>query len=151
MRGTLPPRGTHPENLLPTSSLTIWAFTHMNDPRWSWGEKFILLRQDENATTPQKLGVHVRDGWSAYANNDHLFLKTFDYCEDATYPDFGAVVEIFTNNEMLELETLGPTVSLAPGADVEHKETWHLFVGVITPRNDADVERDILQKVREVL
>src|SRR5581483_3541573 len=31
----LPERGTHPEFLLPTSTLTLWAFTDMRDPRWS--------------------------------------------------------------------------------------------------------------------
>ena len=140
----LPPRGSHPENLLPTSSLILWQFTNMSDARWTWGRKYVLLHQDESLSTPQKVGVHVRDGWSAYANNNHLFLKTFEYSQGATYPDFGSVVEIFTNEAMLELETLGPIVSIAPNAIVEHKETWHLFEGVSTPANDADVEANIL-------
>jgi hypothetical protein len=147
----LPPRGTHPEELLPTSSITIWPFTHMNDPRWTWGEKYILLRQDENASTPQKTGVQVRDGWAAYANKNQLFVKTFSYTPGATYPDFNATVETFTNHEMLELETLGPTTRLEPNAAVEHRETWHLFSGVSTPMNETDVEANVLPKVREVL
>jgi len=147
----LPPRGTHPENLLPTSSLILWPFTDMSDPRWNWGQKYILLHQDESRSTPQKVGVHVRDGWSAYANNNHLFVKTFEYAEGATYPDRDSVVETFTNEGMLELETLGPTVSLAPYATVEHKETWHLFDGVSTPANDADVKANVLPLVQKLI
>jgi hypothetical protein len=146
----LPPRGTHPEELLPTSSITIWPFTHMNDERWTWGEKYILLRQNEQAPTPQKIGVRVPDGWAAYANNNQLFVKTFDYYEDETYPDFGSVVETFTNHEMLELETLAPTTKLEPGDSDFHLETWHLFDGVSTPQNEAEVEEHVLPQVREI-
>jgi hypothetical protein len=146
----LPPRGTHPEELLPTSSITIWPFTHMNDERWTWGEKYILLRQNEQAPTPQKIGVRVPDGWAAYANNDQLFVKTFDFYEDETYPDFGSAVETFTNHEMLELETLAPTAKLAPGDSDFHFETWHLFDGVSTPQSEAEVEEYVLPQVREI-
>jgi hypothetical protein len=40
----LPQRGTHPENLLPTTSLVLWQYTHMSNPRWTWGSQYILLR-----------------------------------------------------------------------------------------------------------
>jgi hypothetical protein len=39
----LPERGSHSENLLPTSSLALWAYTDFSDPRWTWGRQFILL------------------------------------------------------------------------------------------------------------
>lgn len=147
----LPPRGTHPAQLLPTSSVTLWAFTHMGDPRWTWGTKYILLHQDENTQAPQKIGVHNSDGWMAYANKNQLFIKTFEYIEGATYPDLGSVVETFTNHEMLEIETLGPTTRLEPEATVAHRETWHLFDDVSTPTSDADVEREVLPLVQQVL
>lgn len=146
-----PPRGTHPEELLPTSSLTIWPFTDMSDARWTWGQKYVLLRQDENASTPQKVGIHASDRWAAYANDNHLFVKTFDYHPAANYPDFNAVVELFTNAEILEVESLGPLSKIEPNAHVEHNETWHLFEGVSPPASDADVETNILPLVREVL
>lgn len=143
----LPPRGTHPEELQPSSSLTLWPFTDMTDPRWTWGKKFILLRQDEDRSTPQKIGARVPDEWVAYANHNQLFVKTFDYNEDATYPDLGSVVETFTNHEMLELETLGPLVKLRPDEEVWHQETWLLFDGVSTPQNESDIEANILPMI----
>jgi hypothetical protein len=140
----LPPRGSHPEELLPSSSITLWPFTNMTDPRWTWGEKFILLRQDESASTPQKIGARVPDEWVAYANHNQLFVKTFDYDENETYPDLGSTVEVFTNHEMTEMETLGPLVKLRPDEEVWHQETWLLFDGVSTPRSESDVEANIV-------
>jgi hypothetical protein len=39
-------------------------------------------------------------------------------------------------------------VNLQPGAAVEHVEDWFLFRGVPIPQNDADVDRDVLPKVK---
>jgi len=147
----LPPRGTHPEALQPVNTITLWAYTDMSDSRWTWGRKYILLRQDAAATTPQKAGVWVPDGWAAYARGGHLFVTTFEPVPGAAYPDLGCSTEVFTNAEMLELETLGPLVRLQPGAAVEYVEQWFLFRDVRTPANDADVERHVLPHVREAV
>lgn len=146
----LPPRGSHAENLAPTSSLSLWAYTNLSDPRWTLGERYILLRQDTAATGPQKIGASVPDGWGAYVKAGFLFLKTFDFDTTAEYADRSSVIEVFTNNEMLELETLGPVVSLAPGASVEHVENWFFYRDVPTPANDADVEQHIAPLVAAV-
>jgi hypothetical protein len=140
----VPPRGSHSENLLPTHTITFWAYTNMADPRWTWGEKYVLLRQDPAATVPQKAGYMVPNGWTAYANKGNLFLKQFAFDADATYPDIGSNVETFTNNRMLELETLGALVKLQPGQTVEYTEHWRLFSDVPQPANDADVDAHIL-------
>jgi hypothetical protein len=145
----LPPRGSHPEDLLPGSTLTLWKYTDMSDPRWTWGRKYILLRQDSARTVnPQKIGAAAPDGWAAYARGGHLFLKTFRHDPAATYPDRGCSVEVFTNQDMLELETLGPLVALSPGAAVEHVEQWRLFRDVPIPRNDADIDAHIVPLVQ---
>src|SRR5260370_5552032 len=53
-----PPRGTHPEILEPTNPLVMWAFTHLDDPRWRLSRKYLVLRQDPNNTNPQKMGAY---------------------------------------------------------------------------------------------
>jgi hypothetical protein len=143
----LPPRGSHEENLLPTHTFTMWAYTDMSDPRWTWGEKYVLLRQDPQASKDQKMGAMVQDGWAAYVRNDHLLVKKSAYVAGARYPDWGCSVEIFTNADALEVETLSPLVKLQPGEAVEHVEHWFLFHDVPMPSDDADVERDVLPKV----
>ena len=144
----LPPRGSHEENLLPTNTFTLWAYTDMSDPRWTWGREYVMLRQDPEAQVPQKIGMMVPGGWVAYARNGHLFVKKFNHVLGGYYPDLGCSVETFTNADMLEVETLGPLVRLAPGAAVEHVEGWFLFDDVPVPRDDADVDAHILPKVQ---
>ena len=143
----LPPRGSHETNLLPTHTMTLWAYTDMSDIRWTWGQRYVMLRQDPTAETPQKVGVMVPAGWAAYARAGHLFVKKFTYVTGARYPDLGCSVEAFTNADMLELETLGPLVTFAPGGVVEHVEDWFLFEGVPEPRTDDDIDRHVLSKV----
>lgn len=145
----LPPYGSHGSNLLPTRSLALWPYTDMQDARWHWGTRHLLLHQDPGATTPQKVGLNTPDGWVAYARKGHLFVKKSHYQQGASYPDLGSSVELFTNADMLEVETLGPLVELAPGSQVEHVESWSLFAGVKAPANDAEVEAEVLPRVRQ--
>lgn len=146
----LPPRGSHPKDLPASSTLTLWAYTDLSDPRWTWGRKYVLLRQDPRAGDPQKIGAMVPDGWAAYARGGHLFVKRFPFVPGATYPDYGCNFETFTNEDMLEVESLGPLTRLAPGAVAEHVEDWSLFRGVPVPANDREVDRHVWPKVRAV-
>jgi hypothetical protein len=123
----------------------------MADPRWTWGDNYILLRQDPNASSPQKFGMSSSQGWAAYARHGHLFVKTFRHFPDKKYPDMNAVLEMFTNKNMLEVESLGPLTRLEPGAEVVHEEVWYLYDGVPMPRNDADVEQHVMPKVGDAL
>ena len=148
----LPTHGSHEKDLLPGNSLALWKYTDLSDPRWTWGHKYILLRQDSSPTVnPQKIGAAVPDGWAAYARAGRLFLKTFRHDPVATYPDMGCSVETFTNKDMLELETLGPLVSVPPGAAVEHVEHWRLFRDVPMPHNDADIDTHIFPLVQAAI
>jgi len=148
----LPPRGSHsnPDNLLPVNLIALWPYTNMQDPRWSWGKRYIMLQQDGTQSEPQKVGVGVKDGWIAYANHGHLFVKKFYYDQEARYPDFGCPVETFTNADMLEVETLGPLAYLKPGSCAEHQERWFLFKNVPVPLDDNDVDQYILPKIHSV-
>ncbi|MCG3177951.1 MAG: hypothetical protein BIFFINMI_00274 [Phycisphaerae bacterium] len=143
----LPPRGPQPENLAPDSMMAAWAYLDMTDPRWTWGRRYVLLAHDASAAAPQKTGLRVTDGWCAAVVGGTLLIKSFAYDAAAEYPDFGCTVESFTNADILELETLGPLVELAPGASAEHVETWRLFPNVPPPTCDADVERDLLPRI----
>lgn len=147
----LPPRGVHPESLSASSILTLWPYTDLSDSRWTWGQRYILLRQTPSATLPQKIGASTPDRWVGYANGGRLLVKTFRREAGACYPDMGANVEVFTNGTMLEVETLGPLEHMAPGEAAEHTEEWFLFRDVPDPRSDDEVDRFVLPRVQEAL
>jgi hypothetical protein len=140
----LPPRGTHPQDMLPTSVLSIWPFTDMTDPRWVWGFRYLLLKQDPELSDPQKIGLFDSDGWIAYANHNSLFVKQSPIQFEGVYPDLGANFEVFTNHQILELESLGPMEMIPPKGMIDHLETWTLYDNVPQPENEADVEKYIL-------
>ena len=108
-----------------------------------------MLLQDPGASSPQKIGASVPDGWAAAARIGNLFVKRFRHDPCVAYPDWGCNVETYTNADMLELETVAPLAKLGPGCSVEHTEDWFLFGGVPAPATDADVERDVLPRVAE--
>ena len=111
----LPPEGDHQANLLPKTSLTLWAYTRMADPRWLWGDHYVLLRQNQCLSTPQKVGAYVEQGWIAYANHNHLFVKRFEVSPNGLYPDRGSNAELFANDQFLEIERFHGLSFLEPG------------------------------------
>jgi hypothetical protein len=148
----LPPRGPHgASNLLPSSTLTLWPYTNLSDPRWVWGERFVLLRQDPNSHGPQKIGAFVPDGWVGYARRGHLFVKQVTPVAGATYPDLNSMVELYSDPAFQEVETFGPTVRLEPGAAVEHVETWHLLRDVPQPNSAQEVEEQVVPRLASLL
>jgi hypothetical protein len=122
-----PPRGKHPINLEATNPLVMWAYTNLADPRWKFTKKYLTLRQDPNDAEAQKLGMFNAETWAAYLLNGEAFVKRTKADAAKTYPDFGCSFETFTNNEFLEIETLGPMTEVQPGQRVEHTEHWMLF------------------------
>lgn len=138
-----------PDRLLPTHSISFWGYTSLADPRWGWSKKYIFLKQDPAATTPQKIGVNNQYGWAAYAVGNQLFMKKFGYFPGQNYPDFNCNFEAYTNSEMLEMETLAPLVDLQPGESVSHEEIWCLFNNIPLPRSEEDVDRTILPLVNQ--
>jgi hypothetical protein len=135
------PYRSHDDELLPVRPLALWGYTDLSDPRWQIGPKYIRLSTDSTLKAPQKIGVGNRQGWAAYARRGQLFVKRIAPRDGATYPDFGSNFEAYTSSDFIELESLGPLTSLAPGATVEHVERWYLFKDVHVGDDEASVEK----------
>jgi hypothetical protein len=122
----LPRKIPHTENWLHNQLWTVWPYTDFADGRWTFGKDAILFRQD-CTKGPGKLGMAHKEGWVAYQLQQDLFVKRFDFDEQAVYPDGGVNFETFSNEQFLELESLGGLVELESGKSVTHKETWELY------------------------
>jgi hypothetical protein len=146
-----PPRGHHPQVLEATNPLTMWAYTNLADPRWKITRKYLTLRQDPNNSDPQKLGLFNKDTWAAYLLDGEVFVKRTAGDPKGKYPDFGCSFETFTNDQFLEVETLGPLAIVAPGKTVELVEHWGLFNNVkLNAITDDDLDQTILPLVESV-
>ena len=121
-----PPFESFPDALGPARPLVTWSYTRMNDPRFGWGDRFIRVRQDPRISAPQKIGAYDVIGVVGYASYGELFVKMHTPMP-GTHTDFGCNAEAFVNDGFLELETLSPMVTIAPGAQAEHVEVWNLL------------------------
>jgi hypothetical protein len=133
------PYQSHDEEVRPARSMTFWGYTNLTDPRWMIGKSFITLTQDPNIKESQKIGILNRQGWAAYARNGELFFKRFPYDKTKTYPDLGCNAETYTDNTFLELESLGPLETVAPGETLIYTENWWLFKNVDLGNGEAGI------------
>jgi len=140
-----PPRGTHPKDLPPTNPLVMWPYTDFNDKRWQFTKKYLLLRQDPKNASAQKTGLFNKDSVGAYLLGSDLFIKRAAAQDPGKQPDYGCSLETFTNDQFLELETVGELRNVQPGATVEHTEHWSLHRNVkIASWTDAEIDRMLL-------
>ncbi len=145
-----PPRGRHPQMLLPTNPLVMWGYTNFSDPRWKFTEKYLVLRQDPKAKLPVKAGLWNKQTWEAYLLGSDLFVKaTTALAGPEAYPDMGCSLETFTNADFLEMETLGVLESVGPGQTTGHTERWSLHKDVrIADWTDEELDRVVAPVVR---
>jgi hypothetical protein len=142
---SFPPRGTHPEMLAPTNPLVMWAYTDFSDPRWIFMKKYLALRQDPQAATPQKIGLYNPHTFGAYLLNGELFLKQYKADPTRVYPEFHCSFQTFTNRDFLELETFGPLGKVQPDETVSMVEHWTIHRGIDIPAwTDAAVDAVLL-------
>ncbi len=130
-----------PGHFLPVRSLSLWSYTDLTDPRLKFMDKYIAVQQDPNNSVKFKLGFSYTGGWAGYALKDQLFVKYVAYHDESTYPDFGCSVEIFTNEEIFEIESIGPMVKLTPEKSVTHVEKWKIFDIAPISAVEADVDK----------
>jgi hypothetical protein len=152
----LPPKRRHPgdaknarsaDDFAPDLFLSIWPFFDFKDSRWSFGSNYITLTQDATKGAT-KLGVAHKTGRVGYLNDGMLFVKQFGFTEGRHYPDHGVNFETFTNEDMLEMESLGPLSTLAPGQSVGHVERWELFGGLGAAKTEAEIDQKVGPKLK---
>jgi hypothetical protein len=115
------------DGFAPNRNLVLWSYSRLDDDRLKLYDDMILVhgRSVERAL---KVGAFNAHGWIACALGDALFVKRFPVRE-GRLPDLGCNAEMYVKDVCLELETLGPLVTLQTGEFVTHEETWQVFAG----------------------
>lgn len=116
-----------PDRVRPNRHLVLWPYTDLAAREVSFAADTIRV---EASPSPAKLKLgwpNIR-GWLAYALGGRLFVKWARPHDDrAVYTDFGASAQCYRDARFLELETLGPLTTIAPGGTAAHREVWELF------------------------
>ena len=144
------PQNTTDTGLLANRKVIMWAYSNMADERVYFGDKFITLRQDENVKQAFKLGLDNENGWAMYVLGDTVFVKQYTHEQGKEYEDYGVSFETYTNEFILEMETLGAKASLAPSESVCHTEKWSLFenTGTPDPKNEDELKKFTAQYIK---
>lgn len=148
------PFQSHDDYVPVTQPLAICAFTDLQDPRFTLGLRYIMLRADPAAKNSQKFGLRNKEGWCAHLVDDALFVKLFEHDERAEYPDYGVNNEVYVEGGYMEVELLGARRSVAPGESLTLTENWHLFEGIDVPagtRDEALLHQAIAPKIQSLL
>lgn len=114
----------------PTRSLSVWENYSLSDERLRFGDNVVYVDQLP-VYAPFKIGLACREGEMRYDNGGYGFTIRFDVDPGRIYPDANSAAQIYTHRDMLEIESLSPLVSLAPGDSAEHKEYW-----TVTPNGE---------------
>jgi hypothetical protein len=114
--------------LLPNRHLVLWPYTEINSPHITWGDRYISIEATMKSGA-LKIGFPNPAGWLAYAVDNTLFVKQAAFQPDAAYFDRGSSSECYCNHRFIEIETLGPRTTLAPGDSTTHRETWTVYPG----------------------
>lgn len=125
-----------PDGVQANGSLVTWPYTRLADERLVLDDPVVRLRSVGGAPSPCKIGMPGRAGWMAYRLGGTVLVKRVTYIEGATYPDLGASLQCYSGGDFIEIETLGPLVTLAPGSSIDHRETWSLHA--VDPAMDTD-------------
>lgn len=133
------PYSSHEQSLLPARGLVLWPYTSMADPRVRWGRR--LIRLEHHLAMPAfKLGVYNSLGWAVARHGETVFLKRSLPVAGAGYPDMNSNFELFTNESILEVETLGPIRRVpCAGGVVEHVEEWFLAPAIVEPEDEEEM------------
>jgi hypothetical protein len=109
-----------------------------DNPQWRTDDP--TLFRVEYARQLGKVGLDSQAGWIAFSDGEWVFVHQFEVVPGAAYPDGGATVEVWTHGpgildgvdfsqehlrgELMEMEVLGPMVTIAPGEEASADLVW---------------------------
>jgi len=112
-----------------------------------------LLRIARDPSKSHKIGSGSSAGWMASLYGGAvLFSEHYPYQPGAAYPDGGTPAEVYTNGgatAYIEMELLGPLVSLTHGQNISHDIFWQLQRLPRAPKSAADAAALVAAAMRQ--
>ena len=141
------PQVTDNTGLLPNRTISVWAYTDLQDERVHFGKKYIIARQDPEIKQPLKFGINNEAGYLVYVNDGQVFIKTFDWENGKIYPDNNVNCECYMDGALIEGECLTYKKLLKTGEFSQVSEVWRLKKTDAQPdfANEASVEMFLSQ------
>ena len=125
---TLPQPAVTSEHLVqPNRLLVLWPYTSWQDARLVLGDGECSVRAEHGP--PMKIGAFVPGGSVSYSREGISLTMSFQPIDAARYADMGCNVEVYSEEDFLELEVLGPLARLEAGGKVALDERWELTIG----------------------
>ena len=122
------PMNTNDTGLLSNRIISVWPYTDMSNDRIYWGSRYVTLRQDGKFEQPIKLGFDLNCGTVYFCLNEDIFRKSVDTNHPlGTYPDGGCSFETYTNENMIEVESLSELKTVKSGEVSCLTESWSLY------------------------
>jgi hypothetical protein len=106
-------------------SLVLWPYSDLSDRR-VWLTSDAVHLEAVAGVSPLKLGAAPSEGWVSYRVDAEVFEKRVAIDPAASYPDRGAVVQVYLCDDFCELETVGSLREVHPGGAATHTEHWSL-------------------------
>jgi len=135
--------------LLGNRIIALWPYSDITDSRVKWGNDFITLSPTASVDKAFKVGINNERGFSAYFNHGNLFIIRFSPVDGGEYPDGGVSFETYTNNIMVEIETLGEYKSVKPNETAIHTENWEFISNVPKPETDEEISAAIKKYIEK--
>lgn len=121
------PMNTDNTVLLPNRAVILWPYSDIKDSRYTISNKYAVIK-NTNEASPLKLGFDTKKGTAYYFVRGDVFKKKYDtFHGEKNYVDYGCSFETYNCDKFIEIETLGPLETVAPGGEIKHNETWSLF------------------------
>lgn len=122
---------------LPNRAIVLWPYSSVADPRLTLGDDIVVVRGVAGAAGRVKVGTQRSRGWIAWRDGGTLLLVEAAE-EEGSFGDMGASTQCYSCGDFVELETLGPVVTLAPGERTLHRLRWRILpVDPATPAPQA--------------
>lgn len=121
------PMNDNDTGLLANRNISVWPYTNLADSRLHFGNRYVTLRQDTDATQPLKLGFDLNQAETYYCLGEDIFRKSYEtYHPHEKYPDNNCSFETYTCSDFTEVESLSPLKMVQQNETVSLTEHWSL-------------------------